>query len=805
MCSARVEQRSKRNRGPMSEETFHLLTEAVKGNPENKMEVKQFVKDNMSFLFENSCKSRPKFVYDESKLTLYRVQGGQNKEVLYESKAREVVQHIHRPPGRACRKASVRAVVEEFQSNYFCKGIDNIVRETLRNCNGTCKRLQALKTRNPPPKLIRTYSIMERVQVDLIEVYGPKSPFKETANHGYRLILSILDCFAKYCWLIPLSDKKANTVAGALRHVFVEYGCPELLHSDNGGEFIAEVIQHLCKLMNISTVHGAPRHPQSQSQVESLNKKVKSTLRHRLLDFKPEEMADVWPFLLPEISQVINNTWHATIKCTPFEVFFGRPSRLFIGSTGSCISVAPSDKYLLLMASTGQVTGKESVSAGNDSSSDTDGWSDNSDGSDQGDIRISRKDDIKIEELIASLHQTSQTRLQMYHNVRENTEARYYQNYLAYIRKIKPQKFSVGDKVMFRFPEQHGLVVLPNIEGIISEVMSCDYYRVSYTAVDGSKGSTVLYSSMMVGTTTHSPLKPQDSNEMMESDILTKIHLFTNTLRESFPNDSVHLPHDLDPTILLDELMQHIGVEHSDLKSPSALLDFFCYSLDLSFLSVTTQDHEYSFKCKQGSQIIQHFLRQKHFQYYLSGIHAWESSRCLNPIHLEMALSEGVLPYFIGASHSCVECINAMKSCQHPCCLEWYMKAGIKCGILESESGYQCSSIRNTATTTTLKVTHSQLSSNQNIDTSLSSVSQIFTTNILNSSLPKRSKKCVTKARKSKKTTNILNSSFPKRSKKCVTKARKSKKTTNILNSSFPKRSKKCVTKARKSKKQQTF
>ena len=248
MCSARVEQRSKRNRGPMSEETFHLLTEAVKGNPENKMEVKQFVKDNMSFLFENSCKSRPKFVYDESKLTLYRVQGGQNKEVLYESKTREVVQHIHRPPGRACRKASVRAVVEEFQSNYFCKGIDNIVRETLRNCNGTCKRLQALKTRNPPPKLIRTYSIMERVQVDLIEVYGPKSPFKETANHGYRLILSILDCFSKYCWLIPLSDKKANTVAGALRHVFVEYGCPELLHSDNGGEFIVEVIQHLCKV-----------------------------------------------------------------------------------------------------------------------------------------------------------------------------------------------------------------------------------------------------------------------------------------------------------------------------------------------------------------------------------------------------------------------------------------------------------------------------------------------------------------------------------------------------------------------------
>ena len=558
------------------------------------------------------------------------------KEVLYESKAREIVQHIHRPPGRACRKASVRAVVEEFQSKYFCKGIDQIARETLRNCNGTCKRLQALKTRNPPPKLIRTYSIMERVQIDLLEMYGPKSPFKDTAKHGYRLILTVVDCFSKYCWLIPLSNKKADTVAGALQHLFVEYGCPEMLHSDNGGEFIAEVIQQLCKLMNISPIHGAPRHPQSQGQVESLNKKVKSALRHRLLDFKPETMADVWPFLLPEISQVINNTWHATIKCTPFEVFFGRPSRQFVGNTGSYIAVAPSDKYLLLMASTGQKTGIESAPSGkDDSSSDScSGWStdDNSADSDQEDSQMSPKHDMNSEELISSLHQTSQARLQIYLNVRENTEARYYQNYLAYIRKIRPQKFGVGDRVMFRFPEQYGLVVLPNIEGIVSEVMSSDYYRVSYTMMDGSKGSTVLYSSLMVGTAIHSPQQPQipeDSSDLQESDLLTKINVFAISSRESLRNDCVQLPQDLDPTSLLDEVIQQIGVEHSDLNSPSALLDFFCYSLDLNFLSITALDQEYSSKCKQYGQVCQHFLTQKRFQYYLSGIHAWESSRCL--------------------------------------------------------------------------------------------------------------------------------------------------------------------------------
>ena len=103
-----------------------------------------------------------------------------------------------------------------------------------------------------------------------------------------------------------------------LQHIFVEYGCPDQLHSDNGKEFTAEVVQHLCHAMNIKVIHGSPYHPQTQGQVESLNKNVKSTLKHRLLDFRPEEQVNVWPFLLPEIRQNLNNTWHVTLNCTPF-------------------------------------------------------------------------------------------------------------------------------------------------------------------------------------------------------------------------------------------------------------------------------------------------------------------------------------------------------------------------------------------------------------------------------------------------------------------------------------------------------
>ena len=102
-------------------------------------------------------------------------------------------------------------------------------------------------------------------------------------------------------------------------------------------------------------------------------------------------------------------------------------------------------------------------------------------------------------EMVASLYHTAQTRLRYYLTVRENTESKFYENYLAYTRKTKPRKFSNGEKVLFRYPEQHGLVLLPNCEGVVSEVLPCDYYTVSYKLPNGKEASTVLYSSMMVG------------------------------------------------------------------------------------------------------------------------------------------------------------------------------------------------------------------------------------------------------------------------------------------------------------------
>ena len=70
--------------------------------------------------------------------------------------------------------------------------------------------------------------------------------------------------------------------------------------------------------------------------------------------------------------------------------------------------------------------------------------------------------------MLASLYHTALIRLRYYIRVRENIESKFNENYLAYIRKTKAGKISKGEKVWFHYPKQHGLVLLPNSEGVVN-------------------------------------------------------------------------------------------------------------------------------------------------------------------------------------------------------------------------------------------------------------------------------------------------------------------------------------------------
>lgn len=651
MAESSGNKRSNRNRGPMSEEKYHLLCEVAKGNPNKDPTVDEFEKNNLSFIYQSSCKDKPKYAFHENNLV--RIDGQATKIVVHEKQAEEIVRRLHKPEGRACRAGGVRKVFEEFQSRYFLKGCDKLVRKVLRECTGTCQRLKQLKTRQPPPKLIRTFGLMERVEIDLIEMYSSSSEFVTVADHTFRYILSAIDTFSKYCWLVPLSSKSAENVARSLQHIFQEYGCPETLHSDNGGEFTGQVVKSLCQKMNIKQIHGAPYHPQSQGQVESLNKRVKTVLNHRLLDFSPDEQCKSWPFLLPEVNHILNNTWNGVLKCTPFQVFFGRDSRLFQNDdSASPINIVPTDSYLRLLTSNGENVDKYD-------------------------------DSVALYELKKSRH--DQLML-----VRENCERKYYENYRAYIKKCPPRHFTIGQMVTFVNPEQYGLVQLPNCTGVIKAELPCNYYKVEYVDGNGDVKMCILYSTMLVGSVTSDSsctLEPSSTlNEEMKLKKIT-VNEFALTLREEFFNNAREKSGPVcEDQSTFHKLMSDIGVSVTSLEQSTVLMDLFCYSCDLRYIVVNTADTSFAQLCVQNAQSILRYLKKIAFEYYLSAIQAWEQSRTYNEVNLMQAISNSELPPMTGASHYCIECIASMVPCKHLCCQEYFIRVGRKCKFLENNT-----------------------------------------------------------------------------------------------------------------------
>lgn len=142
------------------------------------------------------------------------------------------------------------------------------VRAYVNKCS-TCAINTSIKEKTDMTPVVSTEP-WAHVQIDLID-------FHEFAdvNHGYSWLLTCVCIFSKFLVAVPMKTKEATVVAKHLiNDVFKIPGPPRVLQSDNGKEFVAEVIKNICSILNIHIRHGRPRHPQSQGQVERLNQTI---------------------------------------------------------------------------------------------------------------------------------------------------------------------------------------------------------------------------------------------------------------------------------------------------------------------------------------------------------------------------------------------------------------------------------------------------------------------------------------------------------------------------------------------------
>ena len=132
-------------------------------------------------------------------------------------------------------------------------------------------------------------------------------------NKGYRYLLMVLDVFSKYGWIVPLKDKKGETVAEAFKKIFKEGRKPQYLWTDKGKEYYNKHVKELLDKNKITLY--STENEEKSSVCERWNRTIKSEMWKQFTVQGNTMYLD----MLPKILKQYNNTKHSSIKMTPIE------------------------------------------------------------------------------------------------------------------------------------------------------------------------------------------------------------------------------------------------------------------------------------------------------------------------------------------------------------------------------------------------------------------------------------------------------------------------------------------------------
>jgi len=191
--------------------------------------------------------------------------------------------------------------VDMFKSD--TQGIKKYVEDVLKECN-TCQKKNLPKFKSPIQDTTEDLSAPgQKLQIDIA------AEFPEDA-HGRKHILNIVDLFSRKCFAMPIKSKHAAEVAESIRTVIAHQSVHYIyIQSDNGSEFINDIIKKITSYSNIKTIHGRPYHPQSQGIVERLNGELKKSVSKQI----EEQGSEFWGDILYDVVAKYNHTPHSSL------------------------------------------------------------------------------------------------------------------------------------------------------------------------------------------------------------------------------------------------------------------------------------------------------------------------------------------------------------------------------------------------------------------------------------------------------------------------------------------------------------
>ena len=170
------------------------------------------------------------------------------------------------------------------------------------------EELHKSKRKNYPRRKIIVNHINEIFAADLVEM----QKFSKL-NKGYRYLLTCIDIFSKFAWVIPLKDKKGITIKNALQKIFNKRK-PKFLWTDRGTEFYNKQVQDLLNENNIK-LYSTNNSEIKSAVIERFNRTFKNMMYKKFT----ENNNTIFYNILDELVNNYNNKYHSTIRMSPIE------------------------------------------------------------------------------------------------------------------------------------------------------------------------------------------------------------------------------------------------------------------------------------------------------------------------------------------------------------------------------------------------------------------------------------------------------------------------------------------------------
>ena len=235
------------------------------------------------------------------------------KRVIPVSQVRAFLERLHYTNN--CRVVGIEKKVAD---EYAC-----VTREAQRFFKRFCLTCKEHEPQNHRLKVfhpIVSKQPRERYVIDLIHMDACEARPGVT----YLYILTMVDHFSRFRWTAPLQDKCAAGVIEQLQQWWVANGKPNILQSDNGGEFAAGDMKDLCRRWGVRKRHSRPYKPSTNGAVERANRDIEE----RLSVWVAAHPGRHWVDGLHQVTSAHNFNWTRCHRDKPANVFHAAKLKL---------------------------------------------------------------------------------------------------------------------------------------------------------------------------------------------------------------------------------------------------------------------------------------------------------------------------------------------------------------------------------------------------------------------------------------------------------------------------------------------